>query len=57
MKNLCLTKCHWISDKMQVNLDMFSPLMLDWVGGEAHGADVITVNKSGLARWTVQLLQ
>jgi hypothetical protein len=33
------------------------PLMLDGVGGEIHGADVIAVNERALGEWTMELRQ
>ena len=38
-------------NKMEINLDVFSPLMLDWVGGHVDGADVVAVDDaSGVER-------
>ena len=42
MKNSNSTKSNMFLNKMEINLDVFSPLMLDWVGGHVDGADVVT---------------
>jgi hypothetical protein len=34
-------------DKVKINLNMFGALVLNWVGGEVDGADVIVVDQSG----------
>ena len=36
---------------------MLRPLMLDGVGGEIHGADIITVDERALGERTVELRQ
>ena len=36
--------------------NMFGVLMLDGVGGEVHGADVVTIDKGAPRQRTVQLL-
>ena len=33
-----------VANKVQVDLHMLCPLMLNRVGGEIHGADVVAVN-------------
>jgi hypothetical protein len=42
---------------MQVNLHMLRPLMLNQVGGEVHGADVVAVDKGALGERAVKLGQ
>jgi hypothetical protein len=42
---------------MQVNLHMLRPLMLNRVGGEVHGADVVAVNERALGEQAVKLSQ
>jgi hypothetical protein len=46
-----------LSDKMKINLHMFGALMLNGVGGEVHGADVVTVDESVLRRRTLELME
>jgi hypothetical protein len=31
-------------DKVKINLNMLGALVLNWVGGEVDGADVVTVD-------------
>jgi hypothetical protein len=40
---------------MKIDLDMFCALMLNRVGGEIHRTDIVTVDDSGTAGWTVKL--
>jgi hypothetical protein len=35
-------------DKMNINLDMFGPLMMNGVVGKIDGADIVTVNDRSL---------
>jgi hypothetical protein len=44
MKNPGLAECHTITDKMQVYLNMFSPLMIHWIGGHVHGGHIVKVD-------------
>ena len=43
--------------EVQVNLHMLRPLMLDEVGGEIHGADIVTVDERALGERAVELRQ
>jgi hypothetical protein len=36
-----------LMNKVEINLDMIGVLVLDGVGGEVNGADVVTVDQSG----------
>jgi hypothetical protein len=36
-----------LTNKVEINLDMIGVLVLDGVGGEVDGADVVTVDQSG----------
>jgi hypothetical protein len=36
-----------LPNKVEINLDMIGVLVLDGVGGEVDGADVVTVDQSG----------
>jgi hypothetical protein len=33
-----------LMDKVKINLNMLGALVLNWVGGEVDGADVVTVD-------------
>jgi hypothetical protein len=46
-----------LSDKMKINLHMLGALMLNGVGGEVHNADIVTVDKSALRRWGLELME
>ena len=46
-----------VAHEMQVNLHMLRPLMLDGVGGEIHGADVVAVDEYALGERAVKLRQ
>jgi hypothetical protein len=37
-----------LADKVKINLNMLGALVLNEVGGEVDGADVVTVDQSGL---------
>jgi hypothetical protein len=39
-----LTDGDSLSEKMKINLHIFGALMLNGVGGEVHGADVVAVD-------------
>jgi hypothetical protein len=50
MEDADLTNDHILSDKMEINLQMFDALMLNGVGGEVHDADIVTVDKCASRR-------
>jgi hypothetical protein len=50
MEDANLTDGDSLSDKMKINLHMFGVLMLNGIGGEVHGADVVAVDESVLRR-------
>jgi hypothetical protein len=52
-----LTDGDSLSDKMKINLHMFGALMLNGIGGEIHGADVVVVYDSASRRWTLELME
>ena len=56
MKNMNVTKSDTFSNKVQVDLHMLSPLMLNWVAGEVDGADVVVVDYRGTPKRTVKFL-
>jgi hypothetical protein len=57
MEDADLTNGNILSDKMKINLHMLRALMLNGVGGEVHGADVVVVDESA-ARWqSLELMQ
>src|SRR6185312_11306089 len=46
-----------VAHEVQVNLHMLRPLMLDGVGGEIHGADVVAVDERTLGERAMELRQ
>jgi hypothetical protein len=57
MKDPGITKCNLLSNKVEVDLHMFRPLMLYWIAGEIHCTDVITIDQSGSTKRAVKLEQ
>jgi hypothetical protein len=46
-----------LSDEIKINLHMFCALILNGVGGEVYGTDIVTVDESA-ARWqSLELMQ
>jgi hypothetical protein len=45
------------SDKIKINLYMLGALMLNGVGGEVHGADVVAVDKGAPRRRGLELVE
>jgi len=46
-----------VANKVQVDLHMLRPLMLNGVGGEIHGVDVVAVDKRALGERAMELRQ
>ena len=46
-----------VANEVQVDLHMLRPLMLNGVGGEIHGAYVVTVDERALGERAVELRQ
>jgi hypothetical protein len=44
-----------LTDEVKINLNMLRALVLDEVSGEVDGADVVTIDQSGLRQEAVQL--
>ena len=53
MENSYLTSSNHVTDKVNVDLNMFGPLMLNWIGREVYGTNVVTVNKGCSGQWRV----
>jgi hypothetical protein len=49
VKDMDITKCSMLSDKMEIDFHMFSALVLNEVGGHVDYADVVAVHQSCLA--------
>ena len=46
-----------VANEVQVDLHMLRPLMLNGVGGEIYGADVVAVDERALGERAVELRQ
>ena len=46
-----------VANEVQVDLHMLRPLVLDRVGGEIHGADVVAVDECALGERAMELSQ
>ena len=46
-----------VANEVQVDLYMLHPLMLNGVGGEIHGVDVVAVDERALREWVMELRQ
>jgi hypothetical protein len=57
MEDTDLTDGNLFSDKMKINLHMLGVLMLNGVGGEVHGADIVTVDEGATRRWGLELVE
>ena len=45
------------ADEVEINLNMFRALVLDGVGGEVDGADVVAVDECAPGQQAVKLLE
>jgi hypothetical protein len=57
MEDTDLADGNLLSDKMKINLHMLDALMLNGVGGEVNGADVVTVDKGAPRRRGLELME
>jgi hypothetical protein len=57
MEDADLTDGNLLSDKMKINLHMLGALILNGVGGEVHGADIVAVDKYALRRRGLELVE
>jgi hypothetical protein len=57
MKDMSSSCCDFVSDKMQVDLNMFRALMLNWIGREIDNTYVIAVYERCLLNGLVKLLE
>jgi hypothetical protein len=46
-----------LPNKMEINLNVLRPLMLNWVAGEINGTNVVTIDQSGTARLVAKLYE
>ena len=57
MENPNITDGNPVTHEVQVDLHVLRPLMLDGVGGEIHGTDVVAVDECALGERAVELRQ
>jgi hypothetical protein len=57
MEDADLADGNVLSDKMKINLHMLGALMLNGVGGEVHGVDVVAVDNGALRRRGLELVE
>jgi hypothetical protein len=57
VQNTDITDGHAFPHKVEVDLDMLHALVLNGVGGEVDGADVVTVDECALCQRSVELLK
>jgi hypothetical protein len=55
MQDADFTKGDSLSAEVEVNLNMLGSLMLNRVGGESDGADVVAINHCSTTEWTSKL--
>jgi hypothetical protein len=48
VQDMDITDGNTLTDEMEVDLDVLCTLVLNGVGGEVDGADVVTVDESAL---------
>jgi hypothetical protein len=52
-----ITDGHTFPHKVEVDLDMLHALVLNGIGGEVDGTDVVTVDEGALYQRSVELLK
>jgi hypothetical protein len=57
MEDADLTDDNFLSDKMKINLHMLGALMLNGIGGEVHGADIVIVDEGAPRRRGLELVE
>jgi hypothetical protein len=56
MENMDSPSSHTLPDKMEVNLDVFSALVLHRIRREVDGTHIVTVDQCGMLHGLMQLL-
>jgi hypothetical protein len=57
MEDMDLTNDNLLLDKMKINLHILSALMLNEIGGEVHGANIIAVDEGALRQRDLELVE
>jgi hypothetical protein len=50
MQDTKITNCNSLPDEVEVDLNMFGELMLNWVGGHVDGTDIVTEHQCGAVK-------
>jgi hypothetical protein len=57
VQNVNITDGHALPHKVEVDLDMLYALVLNRIGGEVDGADVVIVDEGALRQQSMKLLK
>jgi hypothetical protein len=57
MQDTNIPNGHVFPYEVEVDLDMLRALVLNWVGGEVDGADVVAVDEGVLRQQSMELLK
>jgi hypothetical protein len=57
VQDVDITDGHAFLHKVEVDLDMLRALVLNGLGGEVDGADVVVVDEGALHQWSMELLK
>jgi hypothetical protein len=57
MEDADLTDDNLLSNKIKINLHMLGALMLNGVGGEVYGVDIIVVDEGAPRWWGLELVE
>jgi hypothetical protein len=57
MEDVDLTNDNLLSDKIKINLHILSALMLNEIGGEVHGANIIAVDEGALRQRDLEFVE
>jgi len=55
MQDTKIINCNSLPDEVEVDLNVFGALMLNWVGGHIDGTDVIARHQCGMSERGMQL--
>jgi hypothetical protein len=57
MKNPSLSESNLVADEVNVKLNVLCPAMMNGVGGEIYGRDVVTIDNRSAGHTVMQLLK